>query len=800
MLPRRRVLALWTLAALGILLGPWGVASSLVLPSRPQEPSHPAAWRPASHQSAWRTASAGRRVISSPSTTAARRVALFGIDAADWREVDRLVAAGKLPAFARLAQVAARGVLRADPPLLSPIIWTTIATGRRPEDHGVLDFMVDIPGGGQAPVGGGARKTKALWEMWSEAGRVAEVVGWWATWPADHVRGLVASDRIATPHVAARRPNAGLVHPAGAIRDVDALIVDPLSIGLEELGRLVPTTPGDLAQADRASRQTDGRLYRNRLAHFRAAVAATRSYRRIATRYASSLRPDFCAVYFDIVDTASHLFVTDPARGPRAIESGYREVDAALAESIGVLDPDTLVLVLSDHGFHPPDAGIREDPADLTAGATAWHRPYGIVAATTAGAMAGTRPSPRFGPLGVVSPLDIAPTLLAWAGLPVAADMPGHVLPALVPPTDRLVRIPSHGAHVLPEAATPASSEAAAELERLRALGYVSGAAATSSLARVNLGEVLYRRGDFRGSARELEAALRADPLAERASMWLARAYIALGRRTDAAGIYDRMVQASRSASVPLDPVAVLAATDNDLASGRVDAARTRLALVPPDVRDTPEGQVAAGSVARAQGRLELAQDAFRAALRQAPGDFEARQRLMDTLLAAHREADALVLASDGARRFPSSPQHAALAGEAALAARRYPQAERLFAAALDLAPDADSVRIELARARLLGGRPAAALEALRGVSSSRDAEMVRGASLSAQQDWPGAIAAYERALTLGDPVPDLLNAMAAAQLQAGRAAAAVASLERSLALAPNQPSARALLERARAK
>ena len=82
----------------------------------------------------------------------ARPIVLVGIDGADWLAIDRLVARGRLPTFARLKQRGRTGILRATPPLLSPIIWTTIATGRRPEDHRVLDFMVDLPSGGQAPV------------------------------------------------------------------------------------------------------------------------------------------------------------------------------------------------------------------------------------------------------------------------------------------------------------------------------------------------------------------------------------------------------------------------------------------------------------------------------------------------------------------------------------------------------------------------------------------------------------------------------------------------------------------------
>src|SRR5512139_822384 len=130
----RALLRSWTLAALYLLLSPAGPAATRQLdsPGIRLKPGSP-------------------------------KIAVFGVDAADWREIDPLVASGRLPAFARLKRVASLGVLRADPPLLSPIIWTTIATGRPPEDHGVIDFMMDLRGGAQAPVSGTARRVKAFW-------------------------------------------------------------------------------------------------------------------------------------------------------------------------------------------------------------------------------------------------------------------------------------------------------------------------------------------------------------------------------------------------------------------------------------------------------------------------------------------------------------------------------------------------------------------------------------------------------------------------------------------------------------
>src|SRR5215210_6520390 len=81
-----------------------------------------------------------------PNITTARHappVVLVGIDAADWLTIDRLVQKGVLPAFAQLKRAGRTGVMLSTPPLVSPIIWTTIATGMPPEKHGILDFVID---------------------------------------------------------------------------------------------------------------------------------------------------------------------------------------------------------------------------------------------------------------------------------------------------------------------------------------------------------------------------------------------------------------------------------------------------------------------------------------------------------------------------------------------------------------------------------------------------------------------------------------------------------------------------------
>ena len=116
-------------------------------------------------------ASCSRRRSEAP------RVLLIGVDGADMGIIDRLIGEGKLPTFARLKREGAYGRLRSIEPLLSPIVWTTIATGRKPQDHGVFDFIEIGSDGQPTPITSLRRKVPALWNI---AGQFGWSSGFWA--------------------------------------------------------------------------------------------------------------------------------------------------------------------------------------------------------------------------------------------------------------------------------------------------------------------------------------------------------------------------------------------------------------------------------------------------------------------------------------------------------------------------------------------------------------------------------------------------------------------------------------------
>mgnify|MGYP001333022098 CR=1 FL=1 len=70
-----------------------------------------------------------------------KRVLLIGWDAADWKVINPLLERGELPALQRFMDEGAWGNLATLHPILSPMLWTSIATGKRPQKHGIHGFI-----------------------------------------------------------------------------------------------------------------------------------------------------------------------------------------------------------------------------------------------------------------------------------------------------------------------------------------------------------------------------------------------------------------------------------------------------------------------------------------------------------------------------------------------------------------------------------------------------------------------------------------------------------------------------------
>ncbi|MEM6731614.1 MAG: alkaline phosphatase family protein, partial [Myxococcota bacterium] len=202
------------------------------------------------------------------------RVLVIGVDGAEWNMIEPLVAAGKMPNLRRLMKEGSYGDLETIEPILSPIIWTTIATGREPEDHGVTWFMERDPKtGATKPVTSRTRKTKAIWNIASSMDRSVGVVGWWASWPSERVDGWVISDHVAAHGFGLTARNVktelGRTHPPDLYQSIAPLMVKPSQITDAEIREYM-----DVTEAELATRRGDTMQFSNPLHHFVFALSA----------------------------------------------------------------------------------------------------------------------------------------------------------------------------------------------------------------------------------------------------------------------------------------------------------------------------------------------------------------------------------------------------------------------------------------------------------------------------------------------------------------------------------------------
>src|SRR6185503_14186457 len=70
-----------------------------------------------------------------------KRVIFLGLDGLDPRLTERYLAQGKLPNLAKLREQGSYHRLRTTFPALSPVAWSTFATGVNPGRHNIFDFL-----------------------------------------------------------------------------------------------------------------------------------------------------------------------------------------------------------------------------------------------------------------------------------------------------------------------------------------------------------------------------------------------------------------------------------------------------------------------------------------------------------------------------------------------------------------------------------------------------------------------------------------------------------------------------------
>jgi predicted AlkP superfamily phosphohydrolase/phosphomutase len=244
---------------------------------------------------------------------------------------------GYMPFLSTVEQRGALGTLSTIYPPVTAPAWSSFMTGKNPGKHGVYEFLHRKRGTlEQIPVNAGMLGSETLWEMMSKAGKRMVVVSVPLCYPPFPVNGTLMSDFLAP------KGARDLSYPPELLKEVEDRFGEYLLYHQQVYTK--DNVANVLAELEEHTE------YRQRVAEY------------LLQRDAW----DFAMVYFEGTDRLQHelwhiIDPTSPMHDPReANQFGertrnyYRVLDEdvrKLAELALEQDPDTTIILMSDHGF-----------------------------------------------------------------------------------------------------------------------------------------------------------------------------------------------------------------------------------------------------------------------------------------------------------------------------------------------------------------------------------------------------------------------------------------------------------------
>lgn len=257
------------------------------------------------------------------------KVLVIGIDGGTSTVLDLEMGRGSMPFLKSLVEAGANGVLRSTLPPITGPAWRTFASGCNPGKHGVFDFVEMDSKTRRVSVKDVSNSL--LPSFWEEASRQKKTVGIMGvpmTYPAKPVDGFLLTG-IMTP------PNSdSYAYPKKIAEELR-------TAGLEW-----PFSSGSSANASNARR------YINQV------IKDTRSRVATAEYLIDKHDPDLSIFVFDASDPIQHQYfdeIIEPKDSELSdlLTNFYSELDGGIKNLVELFGEDTLVIIMSDHGFGP---------------------------------------------------------------------------------------------------------------------------------------------------------------------------------------------------------------------------------------------------------------------------------------------------------------------------------------------------------------------------------------------------------------------------------------------------------------
>lgn len=281
-----------------------------------------------------------------------RKVLFIGFDCASWKVLDPLLKQHELPNLSYLIKSGVSCITQAFDPPISPVLWTSIATAKLPDKHGIKDFLATSK----------SVKCKRLWDILEQHGYTIGLFGHFLTWPPQRVNGFNI------PILFAQKPETYPAHfnfiPKMVLTEKKGGAQNPFLYTKFMFKSLwYGVRPITLLKAGSKFLSQRSGIQDHRKIVFSSRTIKEEILSDIFIHLHARYRPQYAFFHCHIADSISHNFwcyyepekfsdvsIEDIEKFKNMIPEAYRKVDRIIGRLLRHLDSETLMIVASDHG------------------------------------------------------------------------------------------------------------------------------------------------------------------------------------------------------------------------------------------------------------------------------------------------------------------------------------------------------------------------------------------------------------------------------------------------------------------
>lgn len=244
---------------------------------------------------------------------------IIGLDAATWKVIDPLLESEDLPNISDIIENGVRGPLSTTVPPMTPLAWTSMATGANPGRHGIFDFLEQTRETGEvSPVDFSSMDTPTFWDIFADQGKEIGVI------------------------------NYPMVHPP---REIDPFFIG----GIPAHEKQKISYPDEVQQfldeiGYRVHPHVDPEV--NPEQFYWEVEELTETQVNATVELTKQHNPETLCTVLMGIDWIQHHFWGEMIDGENALEKFYKFIDSMVGRLLELLDDDGHVILMSDHGAH----------------------------------------------------------------------------------------------------------------------------------------------------------------------------------------------------------------------------------------------------------------------------------------------------------------------------------------------------------------------------------------------------------------------------------------------------------------